>query len=78
MANAASKTLAALVTAEERDAGLLFPSVTRLRSVSYRGRARRRARGAYAKASRDDGRSAIEQAVKQSIWDPDYPSFEPL
>jgi malic enzyme len=35
MANAASKTLAALVTADERDVGLLFPSVTRLRSVSY-------------------------------------------
>jgi malate dehydrogenase (oxaloacetate-decarboxylating) len=77
MANAASKTLAALVTADERDVGLLFPSVTRLRSVSYAvavAVAHEAIREGVATIDED----AIEQAVKQSMWDPDYPSFEPL
>jgi malic enzyme len=77
MANAASKTLAALVTAEERAAGLLFPSVARLRSVSYTvavAVAREAVREGVASMADD----RIEPAVKQTMWDPDYPEFVPL
>jgi len=77
MTNAASKMLASLVTAEERDLGLLFPSVTRLRSVSFAV-----AVAVAGEAVRDGvstvAADAIEQAVAQAMWDPDYPEFEPL
>ena len=45
MTNAASKTLAAQVTDAELAAGLLFPSVSRLRDVSFEVATCRRARG---------------------------------
>jgi malate dehydrogenase (oxaloacetate-decarboxylating) len=78
MANAASKTLAALVTPEERSAGLLFPSVVRLRSVSFAvavAVAREAIREGVARALADE---LIDAAVKQTMWDPDYPEYEPL
>jgi malic enzyme len=77
MANAASKTLAALVTDDERSAGLLFPAVARLRSVSFAVAV------AVAREAKREGVTAIaddriEQAVQQAMWDPDYPDYEPL
>lgn len=77
MTSAASKTLASLVTAEERSSGLLFPSVGRLRSVSFAvalAVAREAVRAGVATIAEDD----IERVVSQTMWDPDYPVFEPL
>jgi malate dehydrogenase (oxaloacetate-decarboxylating) len=75
MTSAASKTLASLVTAEELEAGLLFPAVTRLRSVSFAvavAVAREAARAGVARVPEEE----LESAVAQAIWDPDYPTFE--
>jgi malic enzyme len=77
MTNAASKTLAALVTEEELAAGLLFPSVLRLRAVSFAvavAVAREAVREGLAHMPDD----RIEEAVRQAMWDPDYPDYEPL
>jgi malic enzyme len=76
MTNAASKTLAAQVTAEERDAGLLFPSVTRMRTVSVEV-ALAVARQALQDAVADVEEAEIERLVRQTIWEPDYPEYEP-
>ena len=75
MTSAASKTLASLVTAEELAAGLLFPAVTRLRSVSFAvalAVGREALRAGVARVAEED----IEDAVAHAIWDPDYPTFE--
>lgn len=74
MTNAASKTLAALVTPGELDLGLLFPTVTRLRSVSIEVAI------AVAKQAVQDGVACvpnedIEGIVRRAIWQPDYPEY---
>ena len=76
MTSAASRTLAALVTDEELEAGLLFPSVSRLRSVSFSiavAVAREAVRDGVAAVAPD----AIEGQVRDTIWEPDYPGYEP-
>jgi malate dehydrogenase (oxaloacetate-decarboxylating) len=75
MTNAASKMLASLVTPEERAEGLLFPSVTRLQSVSF-AVAIAVAREAVRAGVADWPEGEIEQAVSQARWDPDYPVYE--
>jgi malate dehydrogenase (oxaloacetate-decarboxylating) len=76
MTNAASKTLAFQVTAEELSSGLLFPSVARLRAVSVHvaiAVAREAIREGVACVPED----TIEREVEATMWDPDYPLFEP-
>jgi malate dehydrogenase (oxaloacetate-decarboxylating) len=76
MTNAASKILAALVTLEERESGLLFPSVTRLRAVSYDvavGVARQAVEEGVASVPPHE----IERRVLEAIWEPDYPEYAP-
>jgi malate dehydrogenase (oxaloacetate-decarboxylating) len=76
MTNAASKALAAQVTAEERAQGLLFPAVVRLRTVSFEialAVARQAVRDGVADIAADE----IEQRVRQAIWAPDYPDYVP-
>ena len=76
MTNAASKTLAAQVTDAELAAGLLFPSVSRLRDVSFEvatAVAREAIREGVASLAED----AVERAVRATMWDPRYPRFEP-
>jgi malic enzyme len=76
MTTAASKALAAQVTQEERDAGLLFPAVSRLRAVSERiatAVARQAVEDGVARVGGDD----LEQLVAAERWDPEYPEYEP-
>jgi malic enzyme len=76
MTNAASKTLAAQVTDAELAAGLLFPSISRLRDVSFEvatAVARQAIREALASFDEDD----VECAVRETMWEPSYPCFEP-
>jgi malate dehydrogenase (oxaloacetate-decarboxylating) len=76
MTNAASKTLAAQVTEQELAAGLLFPSVSRLREVSIEvalAVAREAIREGVAAFELD----AVECAVRATMWEPSYVSFEP-
>jgi malate dehydrogenase (oxaloacetate-decarboxylating) len=76
MTSAASKTLAAQVTAEELAQGLLFPSVSRLPVVSFEvavAVARQAVRDGVAELTVED----IERHIAQAIWEPDYPEYEP-
>jgi malate dehydrogenase (oxaloacetate-decarboxylating) len=76
MTNAASKTLAAQVTDEELAAGLLFPSVARLRAVSVEvanAVAREAIREGVAAGAEDD----VECVVRATMWEPRYLCFEP-
>jgi malate dehydrogenase (oxaloacetate-decarboxylating) len=76
MTSAASKTLAAQVTDRELETGLLFPSVTRLRAVSFEiavAVAREAVRDGVAGVSAD----GVERRVRETMWEPDYPEFEP-
>jgi malic enzyme len=76
MTTAASKALAAQVTHEERDAGLLFPAVSRLRAVSEciaTAVARQAVEEGVAGVASDD----IERLVAAERWDPEYPDYEP-
>jgi malic enzyme len=76
MTNAASKTLAAQVTDAELAAGLLFPSVSRLRAVSFAvatAVAREAIRDGVASVAEHD----VERAVRATMWEPRYPPFEP-
>ena len=69
---AAAKALAAAVTDDELDAGLLYPAINRLRSVS-RGVARAvmmaTAGAAYSEKEADRAISAV-------MWEPVYPRYE--
>lgn len=76
MTNAASKALAAQVTAEELASGLLFPSVSRLRSVSLQI-AFAVARQAVADGVTDAAESEVEELVRRTVWTPEYPEYEP-
>ncbi|HEU4620409.1 MAG TPA: NAD-dependent malic enzyme [Gammaproteobacteria bacterium] len=75
MTTAASKALAAQVTQEERDEGLLFPAVSRLRAVSERialAVARQAIEEGVARVQTAD----LERLVAAERWDPDYPEYE--
>ena len=76
MTNAASKTLAAQVTDQELAAGLLFPSVSRLREVSIEV-ATAVAREAIREGVASFDADAVECAVRETMWEPSYVSFEP-
>ncbi len=76
MIQAASKTLASQITSDELASGLLFPSVSRLRAVSLavaRAVAHQAVRDGVAGVSED----AVDRAVEETAWEPDYPSLEP-
>lgn len=74
MTNAASKALAALVTAEERESGLLFPSVSRLRAVSVEV-AKAVVEQAVREGLTDVARNDIEACIRRAMWTPDYPAY---
>jgi len=76
MTNAASKALAAQVTDAELAAGLLFPSVSRLRDVSFEV-ATAVAREAIREGVAAHPDNDIEHAVRTTAWEPTYPCFEP-
>jgi malic enzyme len=76
MIQAASKTLASQITKDELASGLLFPSVARLRAVSVAvalAVAHQAVRDGVAGVSED----AVDRAVAATVWEPDYPAFEP-
>ena len=74
MTSAASKSLAAQVTDQELEAGLLFPAVSRLRTVSFNIAV------AVARQAVADGvaleSTAIESKISAAMWEPDYPEYE--
>ncbi len=76
MTNAASRALATLVTQEERDAGLLFPAVTRLRAVSLHI-AIAVALQAVDEGVAEVGADEVEARVRAEMWEPEYPDYEP-
>jgi malate dehydrogenase (oxaloacetate-decarboxylating) len=76
MTNAASKALAAQVTDAELEAGLLFPSVSRLRDVSFEV-ATAVAREAIREGVAAHAENDVERAVRATIWEPAYRCFEP-
>jgi malate dehydrogenase (oxaloacetate-decarboxylating) len=76
MTKVASETLAAQVTADERASGLLFPSVARLRAVSFEiavAVARRAIADGVAQVSPSD----VERLVRQARWSHEYRDYEP-
>jgi malate dehydrogenase (oxaloacetate-decarboxylating) len=75
MTTAASKALAAQVTAEERARGLLFPAISRLRAVSQKVAL------AVAQQAVLDGVATVPegelgQRVLKAVWEPEYPRYE--
>ncbi len=76
MTKVASEALAAQVTSEERAAGLLFPSVARLRAVSFEiavAVARQAIEDGVARCSLAD----VERLVREARWSHDYRDYEP-
>ena len=76
MTKVASEALAAQVTAEERAAALLFPSVSRLRSVSFEiavAVAHRAIQDGVADVAHDD----VERLVREARWSHDYQPYVP-
>jgi malate dehydrogenase (oxaloacetate-decarboxylating) len=76
MTKVASEALAAQVTSEERAAGLLFPSVSRLRAVSFEiavAVARQAIRDGVAACTQAD----VERLVREARWSHDYPDYVP-
>jgi malate dehydrogenase (oxaloacetate-decarboxylating) len=76
MTKVASEALAAQVTNEERAAGLLFPSVSRLRAVSFEIAV------AVARQAIEDGVAGcaladVERLVREARWSHDYPDYIP-
>jgi malic enzyme len=76
MTSAASKSLAAQVTDEELEAGLLFPAVSRLRTVSF-NIAVAVARQAVSDGVTEVEPAAIESKMRDAMWEPDYPEYRP-
>jgi malic enzyme len=76
MTKVASEALAAQVTAEERAAGLLFPSVARLRAVSFEI-AVAVARQAVKDGVAEVGSADVERLVREARWSHDYRDYEP-
>ena len=76
MTKVASEALAAQVTSDERAAGLLFPSVSRLRAVSFEiavAVARQAIKDGVAGCTLAD----VERLVREARWSHDYPDYEP-
>jgi malate dehydrogenase (oxaloacetate-decarboxylating) len=76
MTKVASEALAAQVTSEERAAGLLFPSVSRLRAVSFEiavAVARQAIKDGVAGCTLAD----VERLVREARWSHDYPDYVP-
>jgi malate dehydrogenase (oxaloacetate-decarboxylating) len=76
MTKVASEALAAQVTSEERAAGLLFPSVARLRAVSFEiavAVARQAIKDGVAGCTLAD----VERLVREARWSHDYPDYIP-
>jgi malic enzyme len=76
MTKVASEALAAQVTDEERASGLLFPSVSRLRTVSYEiavAVARQAIRDGVANTDQDD----VERLVREARWSHEYRAYDP-
>jgi malic enzyme len=78
MFRAAAERLAEEVTPQERGAGLLLPSISRLREITPRlaEAVARAARDAGVGLPLDDG--AIAQAVADARWEPSYPVLDPM
>jgi len=76
MTKVASEALAAQVTSEERTSGLLFPSVARLRAVSFEiavAVARQAVREGVAGVALAD----VERLVRETRWSHDYRDYVP-
>ena len=76
MTKVASEALAAQVTSEERDSGLLFPRVTRLRAVSFDiavAVAHQAIQDGVADVAHDD----VERLVREARWSHEYPDYVP-
>jgi malate dehydrogenase (oxaloacetate-decarboxylating) len=76
MTKVASEGLAAQVTSEERASGLLFPSVARLRAVSFEiavAVARQAIKDGVAGCTLAD----VERLVREARWSHDYPDYTP-
>jgi malate dehydrogenase (oxaloacetate-decarboxylating) len=76
MTKVASEALAKQVTDEERDAGLLFPAVSRLRSVSFEiavAVAHQAIQDGVAAVAHDD----VERLVREARWSHDYADYVP-
>jgi malic enzyme len=76
MTKVASEALAAQVTSEERTAGLLFPSVSRLRAVSFEI-AVAVVRQAIAEGVADVALDDVARLVRAARWSHDYPDYVP-
>jgi malate dehydrogenase (oxaloacetate-decarboxylating) len=77
MTKVASEALAAQVTSEERAASLLFPSVSRLRAVSFEiavAVARQAIKDGVAGCTLPD----VERLVREARWSHDYPDYTPV
>ncbi len=77
MTKVASEALAAQVTTEERECGLLFPSVARLRPVSFEiavAVAHQAIQDGVADAAHDD----VERLVREARWSHEYPDYVPV
>jgi len=76
MTKVASEALAKQVTSDERDAGLLFPAVSRLRTVSFEiavAVAHQAIQDGVAAAAHDD----VERLVREARWSHDYQDYVP-
>jgi malate dehydrogenase (oxaloacetate-decarboxylating) len=76
MTKVASEALAKQVTSEERAAGLLFPAVSRLRSVSFEiavAVAHQAIQDGVAAVAHDD----VERLVREARWSHDYEDYVP-
>jgi malate dehydrogenase (oxaloacetate-decarboxylating) len=76
MTKVASEALAAQVTSDERDSSLLFPSVSRLRAVSFEI-AVAVAHQAIQDGVADVAHGDIERLVREARWSHDYPEYVP-
>jgi malic enzyme len=74
MTSTASRTLAAQVTDQELAAGLLFPSVARLRAVSFNV-AVAVGRQAVREGVAGVADEAVERSVADTMWEPEYPEY---
>jgi malic enzyme len=77
MIAAASHALAQQVTAEERARGLLFPAVSRLRSVSYAVALAVAERAIHDRVAIHTGQE-LEQLIASETWEPEYPEYVPV
>jgi malate dehydrogenase (oxaloacetate-decarboxylating) len=76
MTKVASESLARQVTSEEREAGLLFPAVSRLRTVSFEI-AVAVAHQAIQDGVADVAHHDVERLVREARWSHEYPDYVP-